>query len=149
MDTKKVENRNVDWDEAVYRRGLWGSSFNMATPVLQKVRQILMASLTSKGFDRLAKTVKEGNSSCYFLEYLLFLFRPYTCAYFHQYLLPKESSKASKVNDHLKRKGFLKKILFWAHTSMLDCTIIFPPRVGKVPASSVFTPHQPPTNYSD
>lgn len=27
MDTKKVEKRNVDWDEVVYRRGLWDLVF--------------------------------------------------------------------------------------------------------------------------
>ena len=74
--TKKIENSNVDWDELVHRRGLWMFprwvhhvrsrifSLNMATPVLQRVRQIMQTSLTSKGFDRLAKTVKERNISC-------------------------------------------------------------------------------------
>ena len=42
-------------------------SFNMATPVLQRALQIMQTSLTSKGFDRLAKTVKERDISRYFL----------------------------------------------------------------------------------
>ena len=47
----------VHWHEALYRRGLWMFCFNMAAPVLQRIRQAVMALRTTKRFDRLAKTV--------------------------------------------------------------------------------------------
>ena len=56
---KRPRTRNVDWDRVTHRRGLWGIFFKMSAMSGQAiVRKVLMGMVSSKGFDRVGRTVK-------------------------------------------------------------------------------------------